>query len=433
MIFIISFIIILAIIFSIILGYKTKVNTGFFAIGFSYIIGCFILDLKPTQVIEMWPIKIFFVIFSVSIFYNFALSNGTLEKLSQHLLYSTRKVPHLLPFAIFFAAIFISALGAGYFTVLAFFAPITILLCEQTGLNKLIGAMAVNYGSLAGANFMTSASGLIFKGLIENAGYTENAYSFTTSIFLTSVVIPFFIILASILVNKNNNINTTNFSVTKPEKFNTLQKTTLNLIFAMVFIVLIVPILRTTFPENIVIKFINSKMDIGLVSIIFTIFAFILKLGKEKEIIAKIPWNTIIMICGVGMLISTAIKAGTITILSGWIGTNIPTFLVPITLCIIGGMMSFFSSTLGVVAPALFPIIPTIAEVTNLNPATLFVAIIIGAQATSISPFSSGGSLILGSAPDETKTDFFNQLMFKGAPICLGIATVTSVILTFII
>ncbi len=67
------------------LGYKTKINIGFFAIAFAYLIGCFGMGLKPSEVIELWPVKIFFIILSVTLFYNFALANGALEKLASHL------------------------------------------------------------------------------------------------------------------------------------------------------------------------------------------------------------------------------------------------------------------------------------------------------------------------------------------------------------
>ncbi|WP_177161685.1 SLC13 family permease [uncultured Fusobacterium sp.] len=427
----ISFLIVLAIVISIFLGYKTKINTGFFAIGFAYLIGCFGLNLGASKVIAMWPIKIFFVIFSVSLFYNFPMTNGTLEKLSQHMLYKTRKIPHLLPFAIFFCATFIAGLGAGYFTVLAFFGPLTLILCEKTGLSKLTGALAVNYGSLAGANFMTSASGIIFRGLIENAGY-QNSFSHATAIFVSTIIIPIVVLSLLILKDKNKMLKNKSLEIDVPEEFNETQKTTLKLICAMVFIVLIFPILNTVFPGNPIIKFINSKLDIGLIAILFTIVAFLMKLGKEKEIIAKVPWNTLIMICGVGMLISVAIKAGTIEILSSWIGTNIPRFLIPIILCSVGGIMSSFSSTLGVVAPALFPIIPVISETTGLNPTVLFVAVIVGAQATSISPFSSGGSLILGSATEEERNGLFGELLFKGTSLALISSIIFSTILSIV-
>lgn len=45
------------------LGYKTKINIGFFTIAFAYLIGCFGMGLKPSEVIELWPVKIFFIIF----------------------------------------------------------------------------------------------------------------------------------------------------------------------------------------------------------------------------------------------------------------------------------------------------------------------------------------------------------------------------------
>ncbi|MDF2565024.1 MAG: Dicarboxylate carrier MatC domain protein, partial [Massilibacillus sp.] len=101
---------------------------------------------------------------------------------------------------------------------------------------------------------------------------------------------------------------------------------------------------------------------------------------------------------------------------------------------IVGGIMSFFSSTLGVVCPALFPIIPSIVETTGLNPMLLFTCVVIGAQATAISPFSSGGSLVLGSCNKEEDRDtLFSQLLLHAVPTCLIAATITSILLFFII
>lgn len=425
----ISLIVVFAIAVSIALGYRTKINTGLFAIVFAYIIGCFFLNLKSGEVVAMWPIGIFFVIFAVSLFYNFALVNGTLEKLAEQLLYRCRTFPQLLPFAIFFAAALIAALGAGFFTVMAFMAPLTLLLCDKTGMNKMLGAVAVNYGALGGANFMTSQSGIVFKSLIEAAGFHEMAFSYTTAIFTVTMIIPVLVISALLVFTGSSKKLSQNVDFKKPEPFDKKQKTTLYLIILMMIIVLAAPILHLMLPQNKMITFVNSKMDIGLVAIIFSVIALMLKLGDEKTVIAKVPWATLIMICGVGMLISVAIKAGTIKILASWIGTNIPPFLVPIALCIVGGIMSFFSSTLGVVTPALFPIVPSIATATGIDPMILFVCIVIGSQATAISPFSSGGSLSLGAcSSEEDRNSLFPKLMFRAVPLCLGASTITSII-----
>ena len=68
-----SALIIASIAISVAIGYKTKYNTGLFAIVFAYLIGCFALGMKTKAVIGTWPVSTMFVIFSVSLFYNFAL------------------------------------------------------------------------------------------------------------------------------------------------------------------------------------------------------------------------------------------------------------------------------------------------------------------------------------------------------------------------
>jgi di/tricarboxylate transporter len=124
------------------------------------------------------------------------------------------------------------------------------------------------------------------------------------------------------------------------------------------------------------------------------------------------------MIAGAGMLIAVAVKAGTIEMLSLWVGSNVPKPLIPIAFSIIAAIMSFFSSTTGVVAPALFPLIPALAASTGLSAPVLFACTVLGAQSSAISPFSSGGSLILGSTPkEEDRNTLFNRLLMVAVPV----------------
>jgi di/tricarboxylate transporter len=428
-----SLLVVMAIVVSIALGYRTKINTGFFAIAFAYLIGCFVLDLKPSDVVKMWPIGIFFVIFAVSMFYNFALVNGTLEKLAGHLLYGCRRTPHLLPFAVFIAATVIAGMGAGFYTVLAFMAPITLLLCDKTGMSKIIGGMAVNYGALAGANFMTSQSGLIFRGLMQNAGVDADvAFVNSIGIFASTMIIPVLVLGGLVLSNGHRTaMSAADAGATRPEPFDRNQRKTLTLIFTMMVIVLAAPLLHLAFPSNHTITFVNSKMDIGLVASVFAVIALLMKLGDEKKVVAMVPWGTLIMICGVGMLISVAIKAGTITLLASWVGTSLPGFLVPVAMGIVAAVMSLFASTLGVVTPALFPTVSSIVASTGIDPMVLFVCIVVGAQSSAISPFSSGGSLVLGAcATDEGRAQLFPQLLFRAVPIGAFAALVFIAVLT---
>lgn len=429
-----SLIIVLAIIAAIALGYRTKINIGLFAIAFAYLIGCFAMGLSPKAVVNMWPLKLFFIIFSVCLFYGFAIVNGTLERLSEHLLYRCRNFPHLLPYAIFLTAALIAAMGAGYYTVLAFMAPLTLLLCQRTGMSLIIGGMSVNYGALGGANFMSSQSGVIFRGLMVNNGIAEQA-AFVNSfgIFASTMLIPLLVItLFVFLGNHRQLMQNGGAAIELPKPFSRQQRQTLGLTLIMMAVVLLPPIAHLIAPENDVISFIDSKLHIGLIASVFSVIALLMKLADERQVMTSLPWNTIIMICGVGMLISVAIEAGTIDLLAGWMKGNIPAAFVPLTIGLVAAAMSLFASTLGVVTPALFPIVPSLASSLSIDPMVMFICIVVGAQATSISPFSSGGSLILGSCPtDEARAGLFNKLLFRAAPIGLGAALLYNLVLTF--
>lgn len=421
-----------AIVISILLGYTTKINIGLFAIAFSYLIGCFGMQLKATEIIELWPLKIFFVIFAVTLFYNFPLANGALEKLCSHLIYKCRHFPAFLPLVIFFVATIIAGLGAGYYTVLATMAPMILLLSEKTRLNIIIATLALNYGALAGANFVTSQSGVIFTELMRGAGVAnDNAFTYALGIFAATFLVPTVLLGGYSFMNAKN--SKVAIDATLPEPLDRKQKQSIVLIFLMMAIVLIVPILHLLMPQSSSIAFLNSRIDIGFIAIFFAVISLLLKLGDEKTVIALIPWNTLIMICGVGMLIGLGVEVGVIYQLTDWLSTNVPIWMIPVLVFVISAIMSIFASTLGVVAPALFPMVPPLAVASGLSPVLLFVCIVLGAQSSSLSPFSSGGSLMLGASQDVIDKDqLFLALLFKAVPIGIVTGIVAILLIQFI-
>lgn len=435
-----SILIIAAIAVAVFLGYKTKINTGLFCIVFAYIIGCLFMGLKPKTLIGYWPTNTMFVILGVSLFYNVAAANGTLEKISRSLLYACRKFPGLLPYALFFVAVVLSVMGAAYFTVLAFLAPITLMICDEAKMDKLTGAVAINCGALAGGDFPTAALGVVFRGLMDTAYEATPELtaleSFSTEMVVFALAIVFSLLLITVFrfaIKQNRNIGK-GITFQKPEAYTDKQKKTLKLILIMMAVVLVFPLLKMFMPGVKFISNIAGKIDVGLVAVIFAVIALLMDLAPQKEIIAKVPWNTIIMIAGAGMLIAVAVEAGTIKMLSNWIGANVPPALIPIAFSIVAAFMSFFSSTTGVVTPALFPLIPALAATAGINPAVLFTCTVLGAQSSAISPFSSGGSLILGGCNnEEQRNQLFNRLMFVAVPTSICLCAVYNMVVSFIL
>ena len=91
-------------------------------------------------------------------------------------------------------------MGAAYFTVLAFLAPITILICEEAKMDKLTGAVAINCGALAGGNFPTASLGVVFRGLIDTAYEAEPAFEATNSFVDEMKIFGFAIVFSLILI-----------------------------------------------------------------------------------------------------------------------------------------------------------------------------------------------------------------------------------------
>ena len=236
----INLLIILAIVISIALGYLFKINIGLFAIAFGYIIGVFILDLKVSAVVAMWPTKIFFILLTISMFYGFANVNGTLEKLAKKAVYATRNLPYLLPITIFVLSAVLSGIGAGAYAVIALMVPIALSISSQTDMSPLLGALSVSTGSVIGATLPISVSGLVINGLIESAGYAELASFYTANVFWKTLIANIVFFIVAYVLLKGFKINVAAVNMEKPEPFDSKQKMNI-ILLACVLVLIVIP------------------------------------------------------------------------------------------------------------------------------------------------------------------------------------------------
>ncbi|MDR1732816.1 MAG: SLC13 family permease [Synergistaceae bacterium] len=406
----IHILILAAIIIAITLGYVTRINIGLYAIAFAYLTGVCVLGLRVNAIIAMWPVRLFFILFSISMFYGFATINGTLENLALKTIFACRKVQFLLPAAIFVISLVLSAIGAGAYAVIALMAPLTMAICKHTEMSRLLGSIAVCCGSVAGATLPISVTGLVAKGLIERAGYPEQADAYVMKLFLQVFLAQTLIFVLGYFGLRGFKIKPTQLET--PPSLNNQQKNNLILLGIVVLLIVVPPLTNLIVPGIPLIKMFIASTDITMLAILGSIAAILLKIGDERKVIAKVPWNTIILLCGMGMLIEIAVKAGTINILATFIGNNVSYSMAPVVIILVAAFMSFFSSSTGVVMPTLYPVIPGIAAAVSRDPAFLFAAVTIGASCTGFSPFSSGGGLLLSGVEEEKHRDeLFSQLL----------------------
>lgn len=138
--------------------------------------------------------------------------------------------------------------------------------------------------------------------------------------------------------------------------------------------------------------------------------------ADEKKAIKSIPWGTLVFICGVGALINVIKKLGGIDLISNFLtGLMTEKTATPI-LAATSGILSWVSSTTGVVMPALFPIAADVAAefAGSVNFVELISTVVATSFAAAISPLSTGGAIIMSSysAARETSNEEMNK-MFK--------------------
>jgi len=400
-----------AIVLVILLGYLTKTNIGLWAIAVSYILGVLILDIKPRDIITLWPIKIFMMLFSVTFFYGYSVLNGSLEKLSFKIVYASRNKPCFIPIVLFLIAILISGIGAGDGATVMLI-PIAISIAKITGMHYLLASVSVVSGISIGGFSPISTIGIFIRELADQVGDygpdVVNAYG--NQAMLQAALLFFLVFILSYILFKGYRVNVP--VLEKPDHYSAEQIKTLMVIGAFIFVLLAAPLLEALFTN---IKFfgrLNENMYLTFIAFMASIIARLLKLGDEKEVFARVPWHALTTICGMGMLIAVAGKTGIIEIMSAYLSdSNLSGRLVQVLLAVFAGVMSLFVSGF-VVNTTLFALVPGLATGLSFYPGLFFSAIAVGSIATSVSPFSGSGGLVVACIDDENQRNrIFNSLL----------------------
>lgn len=415
-----------AILAAIVIGWKFNFNTGILAMGFAFIIGNLVMGLKVSAIISFWPTNIVFFLIAISLFFTYATSNGTMTLVGEKLLYAMNGNAKLIPWVIALVSAVVAFLGAGASTP-AIVGPLAFALGIPAGIHPVMIAVTVGCATLIGAdNPINGFGGVISKNLIEKAGYGDASFTIANYVWINSAFKQIFIIAIFYMVFKCYKAK--RVEIQKPRAFDEIQKKTLWLILAAFAFMVLPAVINTWVPGIKLVKALAAFSQPQVIMVIAAILARALKLGDEKDIIRKLPMNTILMIAGVALLLGIAKEAGLVDQIASILTNNIPKFWVPAMLVLFAAFLSFFSSGTSVVCPLMYPLVPVLSTSLSLNPVMLFSCIFIGAMASSLSPFSTGGAMVISGCPDpkikERLTEWMIPVSAVVVPaICVILAT----------
>ena len=375
------------------IGFIKKVNLGFLALGAAFILGT-LGGMKASEITKGFSSSMFVTLVGVTFLFGMASQNGTLDLFSKKIVALVGKNTVLIPILMFFLSAFISAIGPGHIAAGILMTTFAMYLAFEMDINPMATALYAKLGANAGCASPLSLTGILAKSLSEPLGYS----GFGLHLFLTTLVSGFCFTLIVYVLYKGYKVKADNPLKWKDiPKFNRDQWCTVIAIIVMVVFC------------------IGFKFDTGLFAFVAASVLILLGCADEKKAIKGIPWGTLVFICGVGALVNVINKLGGIKLVSDFLTGFMSEHTATPILSATSGILSWVSSTTGVVMPAMFPIAAEVSQkFAGVNYVELISAITATSFAAAISPLSTGGAIIMSSysAAREMNAEQTNK-MFK--------------------
>ncbi len=175
-----------------------------------------------------------------------------------------------------------------------------------------------------------------------------------------------------------------------------------------------------------VILFGRSGFHIGMAAFAGAVLLSLLRAADDSEAIKRMPWGTILMVCGVTVLIGLLQRTGGMDIFANLLSSISTQATVIPVIAVVIGIVSAYSSTSGVVLPAFLPTVPGLVE--NLgggNALGLASTMNVAGHLVDVSPLSTIGALCIASVPSgEMSRKLFNQLLAWGMSMTVAGAVI---------
>jgi di/tricarboxylate transporter len=150
--------------------------------------------------------------------------------------------------------------------------------------------------------------------------------------------------------------------------------------------------------------------------------------GAHHEYALKaVPWDTIMMVCGVSVLIALLGSPGGMDLFTTLLASASTIGNATGVIALAAGALSAYSSSSGVVMPTFIAAVPGLIEkLGGGDPVALISAINVGSHVVDVGPLSTLGALYIASAAAREDRDrLFRRLLLyglamavAGAPVC---------------
>ena len=410
---------------AIVVSCTSRIHVGFLAIALAWVVGVYVAGLSANEIMAGFPTRLFLTLTGVTLLFSQAQANGTLDRIAHRAVRYCRGNVGVIPMMFFGLAFMLASIGPGNIASTALVAPMAMAVAGQVGIPAFLIAIMVGNGANAGSLSPIAPTGVIVNSIMADIGmggfewhtYLNNMMAHTVIAFTAYFLLGGWKLIGryhtgAIVVPGGEGSADADWGFAR-EHYVTLA----------VIVALIVGV-------------IFFDVHIGLGAFGGAIMLSFLRAGDEMKAVTIMPWRVIMMVCGVTVLIAMMDRTGGLDLFTRLLaGVSTPESVTAV-IAFSTGFISIYSSTSGVVLPAMLPTVPGLVEqLGNVEPIAIASAMNVGGHLVDVSALSTLGALCLAAAPKTEDTRLlFNKLMawglsmtVVGAGVCYLLFTVLEI------
>lgn len=402
------------------------INLGAIALVAAFIIGSVAISGDPgdvaDKIFEGFPGDLFVILVGVTFLFAIARANGTVDWMVQVAVRGVRGRIALIPWIMFAVTALLTAFGAVVPAAVAIIAPVGLGFAMRHRINPMVMGLSIINGASAGGFSPLSIFGVITNGVVAKS----NLPGSPLTLFLGSLVfntllnlVAFFLFGGRELIGRVAETETAEVAVgggpgaaqsrttgatgagfTEAEP---APVTTLNLHRVLTLVVLLALAVAALF----------FQLDVGLLSMTAVVLLSLLAPHTYKGAVSQVAWPTVLLVCGIVTYVNLMQELGTIKFLGNQVALIGIPLLAALVICYIGGAVSAFASTTGILG-ALIPLAVPFLLAGHVGPVGLITALAISASVVDSSPFSTSGALVTANTPEERRDYVYHRLMRWG-------------------
>ena len=384
-----------------VVGTALPVNMGALAFVMAFVVGGLFVDMSAANVLAGFPGDLFVTLVGITYLFAIAQNNGTIDWLVRQAVRSVRGHTAAIPWVMFFVTALLTSVGAVSPGAVAIVAPVALRFSQQYRIHPLLMGLMVIHGAQGGGFSPMSIYGGITNQVVERAQLAGN----DMHLFLASLGFNLLVAVVVFFVFGGRSLLTRQAVEAVPPEEGGKGLTYPQVLTLFGLLALGVGVLV-------------FELNVGLVAITIAVVLTILFPKDQARAVEQIHWSTVLLICGVVTYIAVLQKGGAVT----YVGDSVSSIGTPLVgallLCYVGGVVSAFASTVGVLG-AIIPLAVPLLLLGQIDAVSVVAALAISSSVVDVSPFSTNGALVIASAHGIDRESLYRQLLLYSAVVVL--------------